>query len=383
MKKGIFSLLILFLSASSYAQWLSVIEKTAEKATRSSLSATAASTHKWVTGGVRSMMSPISGAHPPLRNVPSYTSLSTQALQRAILVPSFSSVRVPVSTLAHTESFIRQGVVEIIGRATGFLMGSGFVFKSPSGKMYVVAAYHVVGRKGGSVALRFKLPDGSQKVYDNALIVESGAFGVNEPDAVLIELPSGAEQHVKPLPLAKELPSIGEKMTVWGHSYEIPGVFRKGDLIVESAADFKLVMKSEGEFGEEMNGFCGSPILNSKGEVAGIYAGHDFYLQFQVGVSAHKTLSMLTDCLERNIPLKRNWVLNGKTVLVTEGGESVKKIRWIRNGKAILERNLHFYMDEFDSQHLEKLFDLRSGDALSFEVAKGRAVVRTEEYAIP
>jgi len=320
---------------------------------------------------------------PVLQKPLSQAALPAVSLPPAAL-PKPPTAKIPMPqavSLADTETFIRQSAVEIIGAYNGGLMGSGFAILSPEGKLYILASYHVVGRAGNSVTVRARSKDGTSVIYEGT-VVANGSYGVNELDASLIELPEEAAQTLRPLPLASSLPQKGETLTVWGHALGEIELRREGNLPVEYAKGSKIAVQNPNVYTKNFAGFCGSPLLNERGEVTGIFAGHDFNTERQFAVSAPQAIEELLARAGGRIQPKI-WKVNGQELFRTGPGENVQRVLWKRNGKFQNVESLANYPEPFDSEHAEELFPLQSGDVLEFDIVLHRFPSRKEFFTVP
>ena len=281
-------------------------------------------------------------------------------------------------SLEHTEKYIRQSLVEVVGRASGELMGSGFVVKSGSGRLYAVVSYHVVGRAGNTVALRMYDAAGKPVLYGGAVVSAAGSFGINAPDAAIIELPASAALHVRPLQVAHSLPQEGSELVVWGSPYAANGFARVDELTVKRAQNIKIVMDSP-DVSEEFNGLCGSPVLDAQGKVAGIYSGHAPEQGFVFAVNARQALEWLIGNYEKGMVPYTVFKIYGRQVLQVQAEETVGWVyHFDPNGTLLHKVYLPKYPGAFDPEHAERLFpDVRHGDFLEFELVKHRQIQKT------
>lgn len=326
----------------------------------------------------------VRGVSIPNTAVVSAASLSAAQTQRALVqrLPAPSSLR--QTGLQQTESRIRESLVEVVGRETGELMGSGFVVKSSSGRLYAVASYHVVGSAGNRVSLKMYDANGNIVQYDGTVVSANGSYGLNAPDASIIELPAKAALHARPLKLAKEAPLTGDELVVWGTPYTEDAFVRVDELKVKHTGGLKIAMESA-DVNHGFNGLCGSPLLNAQGEVAGVYSGHDPDLGLVFGVDARETLSTLVGNYERGMIPYYPFGAYGKTIMRLRAGETIGWVRHQDPDGMILHRvYLPLYPEQFDPQQMERLFpDMRRGDVLEFDILVHRAVSRTERFEVP
>lgn len=305
-----------------------------------------------------------------------YTSLYA-SLQRRVL-PGFLSK----SSLVEVEKKMRQSAVEIVNIEKN-LLGSGFVLQAPSGKLYVVASYHVVGSAGNKVSVRMTWPNGKTTTYHATPVLAGGAYGYNSPDASVLELPESAKEFIVPLKMSSSVPNVGEELVVWGTPYQYPHLIRLDGLKVVSNKGVKLVLQSKhGITG--LNGLCGSPLFNAKGEVVAVYSGHDTPSGLAFGVKISDSVGKIIYDWENNIPFSYGFYIHGKAVVMMTAGQNISIIEHFdAQGNRLENRFMTHYVQEADYQHGEQLFQLNSGDKLRFHINRGRELVKVVEYIEP
>ena len=313
---------------------------------------------------------------PPQKEAPAAVlSASEKARMERVLAQRLAPVKMPLP-LVETEKHIRQSLVQIIGPATGELMGSGFVVRSGSGKLYAVVSYHVVGHAGNKVAVRMydKL---DREITYRGVVNATGSYGLNAPDAAIIALPSEAAKHARPLKVAADFPQKGEELVVWGTPYAVNGFARADELLVKHVQGFKIVMDSP-DVSTDFNGLCGSPVLNREGKVVGIYSGHDPDRGLVFAVPARKALEWMIGNYEQGFLASFSLRLAGREILRLVPGETVGWVRHFSPDGTLLHKvYLPQYPEPFDPAHVETLFpDVHSGDFLEFEVVRHRFLDR-------
>ena len=317
------------------------------------------------------------------RQVPTAAGLE-RMLSRRVLAVSVRQPPAGKTSLAQTEKHIRASLVEVVGRASGDLMGSGFVVQSHSGRLYAVVSYHVVGRKGNTVAIRTYPEKGAPVMYNGLIVSAAGSFGINAPDAAIIALPQAAQAYVRPLTIAPSLPEKGSELVVWGSPYACEGFARIDELKVTLAQGIKMVMDSP-DVSEEFNGLCGSPVLNAQGQVVGIYSGHDPEQGQVFAVNARQALEWLLESYEQGkLPLPLTYKVYGREVLQIQAEETIGWVYHFDQGGTLLHKvYLPKYNGRFDPEHMEGLFpNVQHGDFLEFEIVKHRFVDRTVSVGI-
>ena len=287
-----------------------------------------------------------------------------------------AQAQVQAATLLQTEKHIKQSLVKVVGRATGELMGSGFVVRSGSGKLYAVVSYHVVGHTGNVVSLVMYDEAGHEIKY-NGVVNAIGSYGLNALDAAIIELPSVSAEHARPLKVAANLPQPGGELVTWGTPYAVNGFARADELKVLHAEGFKIAMSSP-DVSIDFNGLCGSPVLDQDGKVAGIYSGHDPEKGLVFAVPARKALEWLIGHYEQHLKGSIVFKLSGRNILTLNPGETVGWVRHFSADGVLLHKvYLPQYPEPFDPAHTEKLFsDVRTGDFLEFEIVRHRFLDR-------
>ena len=299
-------------------------------------------------------------------------------LERLVAHRAQAAKTAALTPLQQTEKHIRQSLVEVIGRATGELMGSGFVVRSGSGKLYAVVSYHVVGHAGNVMSVRMYDEQGKPVLYNGVVVNATGSYGLNAPDAAIIELPPAAAKHARPLKVVSAETAAGEELVVWGTPYASDGFARVDELTVKHAKGFKIVMDSP-DVSTDFNGLCGSPVLNQEGRVAGIYSGHDPAMGLVFAVPARKALEWLIGNYEQKLKATFSFQLYGRTVLTLNAGETVGWVHhFAADGTLLHKVYLPRYPEPFEASHAENLFpDVQPGDFLEFEIVRHRFVDRT------
>lgn len=267
---------------------------------------------------------------------------------------------------------------------TGAFIGSGFVLRAASGRLYAVAAYHVAGSAGKSAGVHLFAPDGKGVVYDKLEVSSGGVWGVNAPDVSLIELPKEAEKFVRPLEIAPAPPRPGEQLYMWGLPYEATDLTLVKKLRVEDSYGMKMVFQPE-EMPKALEGMCGSPVFNEEGLVTGIYSGRGLNEGDMFAVDARKSLNWLLQKYEGHQASPYTFRFMGQTVLELAPGENVGLIRHVLpDGSLLKEVDFPVYRDRLDAARLEDVFpDVRPGDVIEFEIIKDRVVVRWILFTVP
>lgn len=263
-------------------------------------------------------------------------------------------------------------------------MGSGFVIRSLSGRIYAVAAYHVVGSAGRPASVRLFRPDGHPMDFTGLKVVAGGSFGINAPDVSLIELPEEAERFVQPLGVAANPPQEGSSLFMWGRPYDAINFTLAPGLAVESAHGMKIVLNRTREI-QFLEGMCGAPVLDENGLVTGIYGGRGGGTDALFAIDARKSLSWLLNNYEGKKFTPYKFKAFGYTVLELREGESLGVIEHRSStGELLSSIDFTIYRDPLDPEQLEDLFEnLRSGDVLGFQITRGRMFSRFAFFKIP
>ena len=322
-------------------------------------------------------------AHPaavaPLLRAPVVSALTPEIM--AVVAQHKSSCTALISEVAKlkpAEAHMGASLLEARNIFTGSLIGSGFVVRSGSGRLYAVLSYHVVGGPGNMVHLRVFNEKGESRDYERLFVSASGAYGINSPDSSIVELPLDAADFVKPLHLAKQAPKEGDKLAAWGSPYAVQGLARLSNLTLLNAKGVKLTIQSE-QTPFKMDGLCGSPVLNEAGEVAGIIDGFHKDSLHYFAADARFTLSWLIGNYEQNMVPMFEYKLNGRAAFWVASGESVGEVRWLNSRGKVKEKvYLPQYPAPFDPAKLEELFpQAKAGDALELDILKHRELHRT------
>ena len=266
----------------------------------------------------------------------------------------------------------------------GFALGSGFVIRSASGRLYAVSAYHVTGSAGKRASVRLFRPDGSAVDYTGLTVSVGGSFGVNAPDVSLVELPASAARFVRPLGVSARPPKEGSLLFMWGRPYDAPDFELAKGLAVESAYGMKIVLTRTEEVAY-LEGMCGSPVLDGDGLVTGIYGGRGGGDAELFAIDARKSLSWLLRNYENGIYVPYTFSVFGYPALELGEGESVGSITHRTPDGLTLEKiDFPTYREALDAAQLENAFvDLRSGDVIEFEVHRGRIFSRFAFFRVP
>lgn len=266
----------------------------------------------------------------------------------------------------------------------GFALGSGFVIRSASSRLYAVSAYHVTGSAGKQASVRLFRPDGDAVDYTGLTVSAGGSFGVNAPDVSLVELPASAGRFVRPLGVSARPPEEGSSLFMWGRPYDAPGFELAKGLSVKSAYGMKIAL-TRTEKVAYLEGMCGSPVLDEDGFVTGIYGGRGGGDEELFAIDARKSLSWLLNNYENGGYVPYTFSVFGYPALELGRGESVGSITHKTPDGTIL-KTIYFptYRKPFDAARLENVFgELRSGDEIEFDVYRGRDFSHFFSFRVP
>lgn len=146
--------------------------------------------------------------------------------------------------------------------------GTGFVIAEEyQGKtiLWGVTAKHTITPFHGPLEITFHTPHKPVK-FRVKRAIEGRKFGL---DAALLELPPQAAQVALPLPLTYALPAQGEQIFAYGYGN---GKYQKIVRKFLFSGDERLIAKFP-RIQKPRAGFCGSPVVNSNGQLIGVEAG--------------------------------------------------------------------------------------------------------------
>lgn len=298
------------------------------------------------------------------------------AAQKTVLERTFlrSAVRA-----AHAD--VRRSVLNVAAR-DGRVLGSGFVFEEEYGgkkQLWAAVAYHVSGGAGKEVRLRLYGADNTVIRYTGR-VAAAGGYGVNAADVALVPLPAEAALYVRPLKLAQTAGlEPGEEVLAYGFTAELKeNVVEMASNKLAAHTGFKLIFFNPTH--QNLSGACGSPLLNRKGDVVGVFSGQLLGKQvFGVEVQAvHAVLRAY-----RGEDVYRPVKLLGREVMRLKLTESIGGVQHVRRGVWLDSRNVLGMLEPFDPEKLETLFTLQSGDVLRVSVREHNSEIRTEEITVP
>lgn len=145
---------------------------------------------------------------------------------------------------------------------TGFVVAEEYQGKTV---LWGVTAKHTITPFHGPLEITFHTPHKPVK-FRVKRVIEGRKFGL---DAALLELPPQAAQVALPFPLTYALPAQGETVFAYGYG---EGKYQKIVRKFLFSGDERLVAKYP-LIRKPKPGFCGSPVVNAKGQLVGVEAG--------------------------------------------------------------------------------------------------------------
>lgn len=280
---------------------------------------------------------------------------------------------------------IRRSVF-LIDQSPNFPMqASGFVVQDPvTDTLWGVTARHMQEYLPPDFPVVFADENGKTHTFPAHLAFHGNVQGA---DVALIRLPPQAAAIARPLKLAKQLPQPGENLFSIGYGkgtfQTINGrtVFTAYPSYITTA--FKLP-KGKRE------GYCGSPVFNAQGEVAGVHCGSAFPLADKQPPQWHRELQSLNNPDARwpafSMAIPGAWVeqllakargqelpgaalkINGVTITRLNPQDAIIEMALIQNGRLTKRLGHNPFIDY---EHLENLFALAPQDELLVIVSQG------------
>lgn len=167
------------------------------------------------------------------------------------------------------EQYVRHFIFTVSPRGQkDAFKGSGFVFAEQQGDKTVLwglSGAHVVRYMGTKVDVTF-YAGGEKYTYPAEIVLTGRKYGLN---AALIKLPQKAAEVARPVIQAAQAPQAGDALFTFGFS---AGTYKKTLRRVLFAGSERVVANFP-VLNPPKPGFCGSLVLNSKGEAVGIEVG--------------------------------------------------------------------------------------------------------------
>ena len=232
----------------------------------------------WILGTMSyAQKFPVRFSKPAFPILPGHVNMT--ALQKSILISIRNSASTPSTQLAQAvaNADIVKSVFRVYpqGQTEGHAL-SGFIFKTIyNGKeeIFGAIAQHAVPlhNGNGNIGLSFtaRVMQNDQVVDVPAKIVQMSAPSM--PDVALIKFRPEDEQLLTPLTLAEQESVRGELLHTVGFGNGNLMFLSNTPLLENSLISLRFPMK--GNNMSEWLGLCGSPVLNSTGEVVGTVTG--------------------------------------------------------------------------------------------------------------
>ena len=299
---------------------------------------------------------------------------ATRLLERKLLSQAFESRHRQV------ERTIRQSIFQVIMPLDGSTRSSGFVFER-DGEIWGVVPYHISGRVGNRIKMRFYREDG-RPVYYFGYVESSGSYGFNGLDAALISLPQEVREHVKPLVISQEGPQKNTFVDSFG--FPDPDFWPKDysknpNRRILDLGEYKIIttLPEEGRG----PGACGGPLLNAKGEVVGIHSG-SYKGKLGFAVNARAAIDDLFTAMENGGKLLKPLMFNGVKIGDINISENIGLVEVRRDGPLVFSRDFKHYPGSFNHAQLEKVIPAQKGDKVFIFIQQGVQEVRMEVYTV-
>lgn len=278
------------------------------------------------------------------------------------------------------ERHIRQSIFQVIVPKDGSTRGSGFVFER-DGQIWGIVSYHVSGRAGNRLKMRFYKEDGTA-VYYFGYVASSGSYGFNGVDAALVSLPQEVKEHVKPLVISQR--SAQKNTIVDSFGFPDPDFSPKdysknaGRRILD-VCGYKIIttLPPAGSG----NGACGGPLLNERGEVVGIHSG-SFKGTLGFAVDAKTGIDDLFSAMDNQGKVLRPLIFNGIKITDINISENIGLVEIRRDGKTFFSRDFKRYPGSLDYRRLERVIPAKKGDKVFLFLNQGAQEARLEVYEV-
>lgn len=311
---------------------------------------------------------------------------ASAASEKLMLGAGRSAVLAQAASVQGREEIFRQmapSLVQVIHPVNESVLSSGFVFEE-KGVLWAAVPYHVAGRAGNKMMLRLFRRDGSSVKYKVEVFV-AGGYGFTSADLSLCRLPEYARTHVTPLKLSARPVRPGDVLNGFGFVVDdFLGTSKVmfnvlPHLRVSAAGDYNMVAPLPNV--SVLSGSCGSPYLNKEGEVAAVHSG-SFGMRTINAVQAAAGIRDLLAAAQGTRPVRRvAW--RGHKVAEVSVWESVGKIRVLRNGSPILDKDMHHYRGAVSYGRLEELIQAVAGDEVIIEIVTHRDSKRIVKFVVP
>lgn len=261
--------------------------------------------------------------------------------------------------------------------------GSGFVVQDPvTGQLWGVTARHIITYSSKEMLITFV--DGHNKEHTfKAFAAARG--NLRGADIMLLRLPPEAARVARPLNLAEKTVLPKEETFSFGYG---EGVFQKIDrrqvytvspAYITTAFRLPYLLR---------DGYCGSPLLNMRGEVVGVHCGSIVHHRYQSAWQEELTAlnAPEADFKEFSLAVPAFWIeqlfeqartgktlgttlkINGITIAQLQPEEAVSGLVVIRNDREVQYLTFNPF---FDYEHLEHFLQLQPGDKVHIKITRG------------
>ena len=237
---------------------------------------------------------------------------------------------------------------------------------------WIVTAAHIIDDLGESNLFIRLFMDDKFPVEIPVSVVAVGTAGMG--DVALLKAEEELPSSIRPIPLAKTVPQIGEALRSYGFFDNGYHIVRNRRVLVSTPG--RIITSFE--FGNlNRDGACGGPVINEHNELVGIHCGSSAFKKESYVVP----VSFLNDLLEavHNHGIKeRNLVVNGKIIGKININEYIHSIKLKRSGTH-LRTFLPWRKEvEVDYNHLENLLPLEKADEIEISLFKNPSIKPAE-----
>ncbi len=278
------------------------------------------------------------------------------------------------------EKHIRQSIFQVIMPADGSTRGSGFVFEK-DGQIWGVVSYHVSGRVGNRLKMRFYGEDGSPVLYWGE-VVSSGSYGFNGADAALVLLPQQVKAHARPLVISPQGAQKNSYVDSYGFADPnfLPKDYSKNPhRRILDVCGYKLIttLPPQGRG----NGACGGPLLNDKGEVVGIHSG-SYQGRLGFAVNAKQAIDDLFLAMQNGGKLSKPLLFNASKIADIDISENIGVVEIKRQGEVVFRRDFKHYPGSLHYERLEQVIPAQAGDEVIMLLQRGALEARMVVFRV-
>ena len=332
-----------------------------------------------------------------IKNAPKDLSYANSAVSCQIFQAARESLPLPASLLPS----LQHSVVQVLMPTENMpnlqfesapVSASGFLLEA-YGQVWVASAHHVFGRTGNVHKVRLLAPNGEEKEISVEVAVH-GTPSYHGIDLALAPIhPEDIPEGAKPLQLAT--PDLNAPAYSVGY---VSGRYTMADMLPVRREIFDVEGGNlftsyhiEGSTWEQPvsgNGQCGSPIVQQvpgtdEWRVVGLHNGHCLDLDNpSLGRSSGVDLSVAIPKLldpyfdeSLQIPARMLYV-RGFPVGMLQPNEVIARVKLLRDGKDVWEKNLAYLPMPYSDAHAELAFegyDVKKGDKIVFTMLRRQA----------